>query len=701
MNIIIKKENDFISLQQRSGNKDAFALTIQNLKHADIVHRFGDYSTQIKVPNTSFNNYALGGLNGLNARTSEKIEGRIEEQSLKIASGYYKVLSYNSKDIILRFFGESNNVFATLNDVKLRELDMSRYNFEYTVFVVNGKISSLDGIKTYFTGMSQNKGVEDNTFNLLSYNVGTFVKTILEQVETQFNVKFGGKLISETSYPYLMTSGVSDLSQYLIKPFVSETTRKTIRTDYFSGAEEFAPLFPPLINGAYDGKIFIAEAALDSIYFEQKLVTTFIEVGQFEYVLSRRVNGVTFADVIGDMVPAHEDGGALLLKEWLPIPIPNTSMIKDDYIHLKYRIKSGNINSYGYVLFNDYLFQDGHTGHSSTKIEFQNSHSLVDVAESLPDISVGDLLKELMVLYNLTIEHDRNTGIYNFIDYERTSKSVISPVNIEGMVDVSKEINFDTNKMTEKYGQLSTINFKESGENDSYLRSADLLSFNETKFGGGSLVLDDNSLVSQTVIHESVFQTGVMAWQSPTDLNDSRVAKWIFHQENRYSSTFDDVGVEEFEFLSPEPRLLLDGGTIDVREINRGGHVSIRLSTAEDPNPVSGASNVGVAYCTKTFIEGTDVDSDALNGLQEQIAFDNWFGQLQPRSLYFNRFYKNTEKTLNKGITLSLHLRLSALFVKNLDLEVPYLYKGKKYQLETVDQFQGSQGSTKCIFVEI
>jgi hypothetical protein len=697
MNIVlIDQVKGKVSLQQNEGKlNNEFALTIQNVKHSDITNRFGDYSTQIRVPNTSFNNYALGGLKGLNSKSHQKIEGFIEVQGVSISNGYFKILSFNKKEIVLRFYGGSAGALDAVRETNLRDIDMTEYNFLFNIDNVIAKSSSTSGIKTYFTGMPQNQSAGGNLFHVLSYNVGTYVKTIFEKFGQQYKVKFGGKLFDETSFPYLMTSGVSDVSLNLPKVEIKEDTRKKNSTSYIEGEAAFAPLFPSLIGGDYDGRRFTASAPNTGVNFSQTIVTAYIDADKFEYTLTRKINGIDVPDIVGDMVVQYEDFGRY--RQWFVPNIPNDAMIEGDFIELKFRVKSGNGYSNGIITNTDYKIGPVWGCHSSTSISLLNTQVPVAISETLPDMSFYDLIKELLVFYNMSLEYDNKTGIYNFVDYERTSKSSDKAVILDEMVDVSKPIEYNVESMTRNYGQLSTFNFAEVSKEEYFHYTANLLSRNKTTFGGGSLTIEDNSIPDQIVKHESKFQTSVMALQSPVNLSNTSAANWLFHQENRFDSEIVD-GVEEFKFLSPKPKLLISAGVVPIPQISRGGFTDMIVF---GDNLSSIITEIGIAYCTKPEVLGMDQESVVLNDIQEQIAFDDWFGQLSSNSSYFSRFYRNTEKILNKGITMKLNILLSPTFINTIDFSVPYIYKGLRYKLETIDQFKSSTRSTKCVFVKI
>lgn len=653
-------------------DKPEFAITRAANDIAKLESRQGTISTDFEIPNTPNNarilqyshlpNIVYGSVSPF-----VKITAKIIQNNLEISSGYIRINGNesNNRVINITFYGDNIDVFNAFKDVRIRDLNLARFDHEYrgNVIAAGDLLNSRTdgyvygpinyGTKTTASNhrFTTSELLLGSTWNDLNSGrellPAIFVHTVLEQASYEIGYTIDGNFKSNPLYRKL----TMPFSQKYFKNNTDDgsfNVQGTLTSDVPLPAATLVKLFYNNIEGTdYDpvtGKYTAREAILISLNF----YTTKSAPLPVEYRIYR--NGVFFATLIGI---ANDDYNSNI-------------MYNDEIAYMK--LEAGDyMELYGFSPSGGVTIRSG----SYTKIfcdGFVTENGMVNISRCLPDLSAADLLKDLIIRYGIILTTDYNTKTISLNYFAKIKENSYRAIDWSSKIDISKDRETNYTDIVSEYSRVNWLRHKED-END-----AALVSYNEANkipFGDGSIDIDNEFLEGEKEMYESPFAGSVT---EQAFIEDGRYA-YIMHLPR----LVDNVVTSE---LVPRIAILID----DLFYTNFSSN-TIQIATTDG---LYEYSNVPYLYFTKPQL------GSSLDAFKETLSFGDIEGGLGYGINLIDRYYSDYVRILNAPFVYKPFVRLNEVDMLNLDFSIPLWIEERKryFYLNKIDGYEANGDST-------
>lgn len=420
--------------------------SVQNIN--DISKVFADLSKSFSVPASKINNayfkhyYNADISGGFDART--KKEAEIYLGSVRYKKGKIRLQKVALKDNLvssyqIQFEGDVVKIKDVLGDDKLRDLDLTAYNHDYTSDnVKQGLQSSLfsgsivyplispvrrflyDSSDTISSDDSQvnlhyNAGIIDNSLEFTEVKPAISVSTLFDVLQNDYGLSFVGDFFNRDyftkAYMWL------NKDEGLLKTN-SQTNSNII--DWDAGSTTYVNLgtniFTPIVNNLIETQYFKNDLKINpSVGFENVLYNIVILKDGVE---SSRVNDVT--------------GNRILSFNFSGVP---GAVSSSDYTFF---IETLQGFSYTSILDQTLFTSSGGGGLFTTTASVSNITGLVNISNQMPDIKIYDFLVGIIKMFNIALTPNFDGSINWEVLPEWYNNGIIHK-GFEKYIDVDKK----------------------------------------------------------------------------------------------------------------------------------------------------------------------------------------------------------------------------------------------------------------------
>lgn len=674
MDISIKIGDEFLDV-----GKTDFSIIRAVNDIANIENRQGSMSNDFDITLTATNQRILGYANLSNIvytdkRPSKKIPAEIYQRNTRIASGYIQIVNTNYREgkITITFYGDNIDIFDSLKSINLKDLDLSRYNHIYRGNIVAAS-SALIGRTEGYVYAPVNYGNKDSSsviefkmqrqspLNPLEEDAGdgreilpsTFLHTIFSQMAYQIGYTVGGNFKYNPIYNKLV---LPFSNQFFINKASERSYFKcqydTDKSYSFPGVHDFQFDSKEDPSGSFNlsnSEYTSPEALRGKVVFHMKIPQAAV-IGVY-------VNGV------------------------LQVSITKSPNIYDfetpTYIVLntgdKLSFKVSGAGSGIDVLAGSYI-----TFSIDNKI---SEGSLVELSETLPELTCADILKDILIRYGLILNTDYERKIININQFSTIKNNIHLAKDWSSKLDISEDIYSEYNTLIDNYAKVNKFKNKEDSS-DSLLK--DYLNKYDTGFGDGSFSIDNDFIEAEKDLYESCFAPTICSYAFKFSILGEPISYAYLPRIQRYDS---DGNLTQ----KPIPRIAIYYGDIDYSEI------------ASDPFVIS-SSDGDYTYNTVPFIYFYKEDiGTTLKEFKENLCFGDPFVD-QPNGInLIDRNYSDYIKVFNEGYLFYASIRINEIDMNQLDYSIPiYLQRYKSYYaLNKIDGYQGDGSSTPCELIKL
>jgi hypothetical protein len=511
----------------------------------DIQSRQGDYTNNFDLPLTPTNKLIFENSHVLNSASDipyQRLPARIEVNGNIISMGY-AVLIESSDVYRVSYYGANADVFATIGDKKLSELDLSEFNHLWTA--VNVRAARLS-----------------NTTWTDAYNYP--------------NVDYGPWQVGPTVYWTDFYIGFFE--KYLVWKIFQEAGF-TITGDFFDNNSDFAKGFIPFCSRFvrdrnYDnrnsGEWDTPSSTFNGLTYDLLLTNT---VSQSDYnILNDETGIITILDNCAltfrikvtvtntDILPQafafqmnYTDSSGTLQNEViidnttdpLDIPIP-AGATKTFELTLTRNISRTTITFEWLMLLNpntaisvcefeiiDYVVDES----TDSYLVITDVFNYITPASTLPDMKQTDLLLTWVNQFCLMFDTDHQTNYVNVFSFTEVLGNIPNARDMSTKIDLSNKpvISYKIGE----YAQTNRFLYKDDPENE-YLLAA-------PEFGSGEITIDNENIEVEKVVFQSEFASIIRQSES-----FSGTARFAFIPKFPAGDEVDCapyIGVIEFETI--------------------------------------------------------------------------------------------------------------------------------------------------------
>lgn len=549
--------------------------TVQNIN--DISKVFTDFSQSFTVPASDKNNsifkhwYDSMVSNGFDARTRKK--AYIELDSLpfrigKIQMEKARIIKGVPESYTITFFGNLVSLKDIFGEKKLREVDFSSMNFEYSGTLVKTRVSSgvtnaikfpLISSKNVWqkggNGASQTNWDINNTATPI-YHTDLFpairISSIFETIATQFNFQFTGDFIQDkrftNAFLWLKNSEAFELKTKPTRINFTSSSSTTGSTGLFvlSPAGSYLNFVQPV------GTNYVSQSHINITFSSSGIPFTFyiykdgVELSSQSYL--------TQTSAMYLECPLDTDGKYTFL-------ISSSSTVTYTSV---YYYEVGN-NDSGYVKLVD-LTVNQPTGQSNVL--------LMNISDYMPDLKIQDFFSGILKMFNLTC-YSEVDGFYRLEQltdwynkgkfYDLTKYTITDEIEINKPKSY-KKINFNyaesesllnTNFKSRSSANYGDLLYEMPNDGEEYNIELPFENIMFNKFTGTdlqvaySLDINYNSVIPQAVILYDLGELKNCSFKFNDGSTTSTITTYnVFGQDTRVDSITHTInfGIEQSSF---------------------------------------------------------------------------------------------------------------------------------------------------------
>ena len=653
--------------------KERLRMTFQAADFGEAGSGSGSFSTTCNVPITPQVIEALGFSIVPNATALlsayKSIKARILQDENEIDKGFIRIDEDNAtkKELKITFYGRNVDWFTALGDKTLKELNLSEYDHIKT----NQAINELRTTGYVYLPVDYGtlKTKSSATINDDEIWPAVFVNRLVQQIFKEANYKVRGTIFDKGEFNRLLIpfslEEVNMPLQTQINLFVrtANNNRNYQFPAYSLGTERILEL--------NTNSNFILQGyglRLQDNYNSWN-TSTYVYTSAARINVRPFVNGFIFLENIntGDT----EFTTQFILKK-------NGSIIQTKNITIGVDWPAFNFNDVlleindtltFYIIFNtEYTY----ASYNNLYIELTPVLELPNLAKYelntfLPNMKQSALIEYLFLIYGIIPSFDKatNTVVLDSI----SDLTVNGAEQWTGKLDQSQSIEYKYFDFVSDYAKRNNCIYTE--DEDDTETTAYKNTYLEI-YGSGSLDIDNDFLDGEKDYFEAPFNPTKQRKVFTGVANLNFQLPYIFKKDG-------DVG-----------RILLFAGHRSVSELSNGIISTINKGGAN-------VSTIPYSY----FIPPLTINiNDPITLVH--LGFDNPKDEYSPSTSIIQRTYYNLEKVLNKPISITCSLRLSAYDISRLKFNrLKYIQElGGYFYLNKVNQYDGSGEATECELIK-
>jgi hypothetical protein len=621
---------------------------------ASVESRSGIASNDFTVPLTSKNKSLLN---------ANQIDGILYINNDEAGRGFFKVNSknWNDNSASLTFYSSNTVWFDAIRGLSLRDLDLSDYNHDYTISNAINQLNNTEGVVYPFInyGLSDTASAVEFTLEQDLYPA-IYIKTLVESIFNQSGFVVGGSFLDDVNYKRLILPFSQQYFQYLQIPAF------TVAGDCTDDGTAMTGTF--VINNITQGGEFVSIARITntSIYGQALNISG---SGQVEFdpapntlTIQLYINGLYISDL--DSQTGTGVFGVAFDTDFELAP--------DDYAEIRWSATSSQF-----------------TTNFDFTVQQRDINQILEgfpviMSEIMPDIQQLDLIKYLIVSFNLIVSYSDIDQKVTLTPFREIYNNLPTAYNWSSKIDVSRSKELDYRELIENYGQVNAL---------TYEASPDSLGENfETKngysFGYGLFTITDSTIETDNDIYDSPFAS---TFSEFAFLNSDQ--RMLIPSIRRYAETTDTEPNTD-----PLQRILLcvtDLTTYELVENSPLGLISISAP--------SGGQTVTSGSFSWFFKPLTTLTS--LNDFINSLAYGVQGISNTDQSNLLADYWSETIGLIQNSYFLRAYLELSAQEVRNFDFSRPVYLAFEQftgyYFVSSIEDFDGKAHFYPCNLLKI
>ena len=649
---------------------------------------------------------------------TKKVKAQYTEDTIIIISGYAQLKGITRIDGVINYdlqiFGENADFFKSIEGKKLRDLDLSEYDHEYTQSVIAASWTNASG---YVYPQVKNGRQTDvmvgvvqvaDYWKVPDFDLWFFVKTLWDKIWADAGFNYYSTFLNTDAFKKLVykgdSSGMSrtdteiqdslcsyDKGSGTLKPV---TSNRTLLNAYTNEVLIFPILLADKISPQYDvanGNLTVAVTGEYDIHVEFNPI--FKNVGSFPSVGSDWYSCIVALVDSNGLAVWQMDIGA-----GNPLGLPVSGTFEIGYSNKIINIRLNQGMTYRWVhLTNEGIDSQGFYLSGTFPIESEIQSSRFDIFLN-KDYEAGDLINVNSLLSSEMTQKDFVMGLanmfnlyiepYYFTPFDSNSGGyltyLVEPRDIyysNQVIDWTKKLDLNreftilpVGGSKEKFIKY-TYDLEQDYNNNLYNQ--------RTGRTFGDLTIDiHNDFLSGTKEVKIPFSLMVVATNSEP-LSGQVRALATDVKDDEFKGVRNDKSKPKIMYYNG----LLVGDVWDFGDDDKGTGRSARLSY---PN-LSNFDNIN------------DPDNDLCFGTPQEVYYTSVNGEItvSNQGLYNKYHKKGLEELNNKNSKIiECYMNLTPLDMLNLSLRPIYEISGYQYRLYEVIDYNGKE-TTKCRFLKL
>jgi hypothetical protein len=648
--------------------KEKLRVTFQAADFGQAGSTNGSFSTSINLPMSAEVLAALGFSNVLNVTSQlspyKNIKARLLQDNNEIDKGFIRIDEddIKSKEITITFLGRNVDWFTSLGDKTLRELDLSEYDHVKNNTTINEE--RTEGYVYLPVDYGTLKTKNTATITIDEIFPAVFVNTVVKKIFKDAGYKVTGTLFKKQDFNRLLlpfnlenaynTPEFIDRFTAIVKrdPKASNTlytyaTRIKLEFDVDSGGKT------PFLNIDIKDKSdswnlstyrYVAQTKLYVLpnFYTRDLSAFNNLTNSIVYPTSIILakNGVDIQTLTYQRANRYHFFNQILLDE-------------GDYLEL-------------YLTFNSFW-----SSFSYTDCFFEVKPSLTQadtiMTNYLPNLKQSELIEYLFFIFGVIPSFDKNTNsvVLDSITDLTIGTAEVWGDKIDGLQPIEKSY-FD---FVENYAIRNICTYEEQ-EDD-----AELKAYNDTyreNFGNGFFEIDNDYIEAETEYYNAPIL--------PT------ISRKVF------------TNVSGLTFYLP---YILKDDSATAKILYFAGFQNVEQLTSEVISTITIGSTARTTIPYSYFI--LPIDETVEDPITfKHLGFSDPKNQLTGALGILDSTYGNLQRILNKPISVTVSLRLSAFDIANVKYNrLKYFEQlGGYYYLNKIGQYDGSGDSTECELIK-
>ena len=694
--------------------KERLRMTFQAADFGEAGSGSGSFSTTCSVPITPQVIEALGFSIVPNATSIlsayKNIKARILQDENEIDKGFIRIDEENTtkKELKITFYGRNVDWFTALGDRTLRDLDLSEYDHFKTPQAINEVRSQGYVYLPVDYGTLQAKSsatiLEDEIWPAV------FVSTLVKQMFKEAGFKVNGTLFDKPEFNRLLIPFSQEEVNMTFAKQANLSTVVTKKNSLVDGEEITLPAYDPdlEIKLELDARFPYSapfagldnNSTRDSVYRPYAVLSIADDTDTFNtitstYTATTRMNvdayistqgivllrGASSRETFNFEVILKKNGsviGTKILRQYgsgFPLStsdgvsstweasFTNITLEIGDTLEVYFKIKTSYTSGYyGFGYGDDYSPYFIVMPKLATLTGFK-----FPLGTFMPEMAQSKLMEYLFFIYGLVPSFDKatNTVILDSL----TDLTVNSAENWTGKLDTSQSIERRYFDFVENYAKQNNCMYAEL-EDDTEIQT--YANNYLSGYGSGAITIDNDYLDAEQNYFEAPF--------FPTK------QRKVFTGISNLNFQLPYI----FKTDSDEGRIVLFAGYRSVSELSNTG-----ISTVT----IAGESRSTIPY--SYFIPPLNIEiNDPINLVN--LGFDNPLDEFEASLPILQRTYYNLQKVLNKPISITCSLKLTAYDISRLKFNrLKYIQElGGYFYLNKISQYDGSGEPTECELIK-
>lgn len=676
---------------------EKIVLQKSSTKLGEIQNRQGSYTNDFEIPASYENLKNLGYVNLMSVSdqavdSNSRIDATLLNNKVQISRGYLQIsgVDFLNNTISVAFFGGLSDWVAKLSGKSIRDIELSELNHEWTASNVSGSWANTEGYIYPLINYGNLTGFDNlSELSTTDFYPALFQSTLLQRAFNEVGYKVSGSFVDEFAYknaiiPFAEKEFLS--SEQYSDTFRGSITGNQLQQQFFSNTSSEDVVNKFTFNTASVEQNVYSSFNASAGTFEAPISDTFKLRFQLDLTQTLNIVGGTSNSLASLGFVFKDQLGTEIVKEELLSIVDTSDSISGLFVYeFEWDAAAGDKIS-------PYLYFEFTSNTNVTSIQYisnPESYSffcdgidrtmeegdLVDIAYSMPDLQVLDVIRDMIQRHGLIITVDDVTQTVNFDRFEKMLTKTAE--NWSQKVDISKVHALDFTTVTENYAKSNIFKYKDSESDDGALYEYD--SENSQALGEGKIEIDNDFLQEENEQHTSIFKATQMTM--PFNATIGLYIPEILRLDENLEPAYEP----EARILYVVPDLLIDDITLTiVSSLNFEGSL---------------ITEIAYGYFYKYISQG------AIRNVDDSLCFGDINNQLVEYENLIDKNYRGLKRILNEGKMIEISVQLRDHEFTALDFSTPKYIKAGFIEglffLDEVTEFEGDNNTCKATLIKI
>lgn len=652
-----------------------------------------DFTIPLSSPNTSIIGFHNRNLSN-DTFPWQKQDAFILQRGQEISRGFIQLVKTDqtAREATLSFFGDNTNWFALLGADSLRDLDLSEYDHDWTYANITASFPNTEGYIYPIVDPGRWETATAGSTVTEDYFPCMFQKTLIEKIFDRIGYKVAGSFLSEFTYANTIipvqrlvnaaganasVSGWTPLKYYqfeFVPPAGSGSSAQDTDITNTNDSSVISLANDEFIAPSTATFTVSASATINLIGWDVTDPNTGLSA-DVELFIDYLYNGAiqnsqsVFSTTQVNQTPSnstftysHDETIAMTISDtvktqlrlvWSGVPASTTDLFID-------------FNVVDYNLATPDLETDANLSQGDEII----------MAYNLPDISLGDFIKEMIVRHALVVTSDNFTKTVFFTPANEVFGNIANAPDWSAKMNLSGQSDIDFVEVVQDYGQKTYFKYEEDGTDEDlkFYKFA-----NEIQYGQGHIEIANGFLPAEEDFYVSKFAPTIQK----LTFTGNTGQKVRLASIPRYDS--DDNRVD------PTPRILMLAGETGgwSTDFNGSGVLQIDGNTEITGLPYAyfSRSKIGAPSNFDDYTEGLAWDLPAIANPADTPLLERW--------------YRGIKQIWNQSRYIEVEMRLFDHEYAALDFTQPVFIDTDNisgyFIIDEIENYDGRMASVKLI----